>query len=262
MKKLLLLIFACSFCCAEETHFLLYDLNHNQMLIEEGPHCDERYSPCSTFKLCLSLIGFDAGLLIDADTPTWDFKEGYADYLPIWKSPHTPALWMKHSCVWFSQLLTVQLGMQRFQAYLDRLDYGNKDLSGENALTRGWLRGSSLKISPREQLLFLAKMLRGELPISTHAVQMTKEIIFLEDLGLGWQLYGKTGSEGQEDPYFKAGWFIGWIENNTQVLPFVYYLRDMRKTEKFGSFIAKKEAKERLLHFIQSLPQTREHPLE
>lgn len=116
-------------------------------LLEIGPHIDKRMIPCSTFKIALSLMGFDSGILQNENNPVWLFKKGYDDFLESWKSPQTSQSWMKNSFVWFSKLLAARLGIQKFEYYLAVLDYGNQDSSG--GLTNAWL-SSSLKISPRE----------------------------------------------------------------------------------------------------------------
>src|SRR5687768_11627584 len=38
--------------------------------------CDERFSPASTFKVPLALIGYDAGVLKDAHDPAWSWRPG------------------------------------------------------------------------------------------------------------------------------------------------------------------------------------------
>lgn len=246
-----------------EENFLLYDLQTTQFIQEQGPHCDEQVACCSTFKIPLSLMGFDAGILETEKSPLWPFQEGYNDWLPIWKQPHSPQLWMRHSCVWFSQVLTTILGMERFQHYVDLFDYGNRDLSGDpgknNGLTRAWLN-SSLKISPREQINFLAKIVENRLPVSSHAIAMTKQILFMGELEGGWSLYGKTGSgnrknpDGSEDPDLKMGWFVGWLEKEERTLIFAFNLLDEQyEGGGFGGLRAKEKAKERLLSFVTAL---------
>lgn len=94
--------------CAEE-NFLLIDGITNETVLKLGPHVEERISPCSTFKITLSLIGYDAGILIDETTPTWDFQDGYDDWLASWRAPLTPKSWMQYSCVWYSKVLSLQL---------------------------------------------------------------------------------------------------------------------------------------------------------
>lgn len=212
---------------SSKENFLLMDSSSKAVLLEIGPHLEERITPCSTFKIPLSLIGFDAGILVDADHPTWYFKEGYDVFVPSWKEPQTPRSWLKTSCIWFSQEITLALGEQAFQEYLQRLDYGNQDISG--GITQAWLV-TSLKISPQEQVMFLQKMLSGQLPISKHAIDMTRSILFIEELPGGWKLYGKTGWSGftrRPDGVNQVGWFVGWLERQDQQLLFAYQIRDL-----------------------------------
>ena len=61
-------------------------------------------SPCSIFKIAISLMGFDSGILLDDTHPTCDFKPGYVDCLERWKQPHNPKMWLANSCVWYSQM--------------------------------------------------------------------------------------------------------------------------------------------------------------
>lgn len=83
-------------------------------IYKEGD-CEKRYAPCSTFKVALSLMVFDAKILIDEMHPIWFFEEGYPDYLDEWKQNQNPNSWIKNSCVWYSQILTKQLGIKKFQ---------------------------------------------------------------------------------------------------------------------------------------------------
>lgn len=202
-------------------------------VIQEGA-CTERISPASTFKVAISLMGFDSGIFSTAGTPEWPFKEGYADWNPKWKQATTPESWMRDSVVWYSQRATEKLGTERFSAYVDAFDYGNKDISGDkgkgNGLTQAWL-SSSLQISPVEQIAFLTQMIGGMLPISTAAVAHTKELMDNGEQAGGWHLYGKTGagmpfgSDGvllKDQPF---GWYIGWAEKGDERIVFARLIR-------------------------------------
>lgn len=201
----------------------MIDATKNETVFELGSHIHERVTPCSTFKIVLSLIGFDAGILKDEKTPTWDFQEGYDDYLDSWKLPQNPQSWLKNSCIWYSRVLVSQLGMKRIQNYLQLLDYGNKDTSGGLS---PWL-SSSLKISLQEQVEFIRKIVRGNLPISSIAIQMTKSLLYMEELSEGWKLFGKTGL-GEENNETEIGWFVGWVEKDENVFVFAYNIRDTK----------------------------------
>ena len=143
MKKIVLFLYGVilsgNIVCASQC-FIAKEKDH--MIHKEGD-CDKRYASCSTFKIPLSLIGFDSGILVDEMHPVWPFKEGYVDWQDTWKQDQTPQSWMKESCI------------------LSKLAYGNMDLSGDkgqsNGLTNAWL-SSSLKISSLEQVAFLDKL--------------------------------------------------------------------------------------------------------
>lgn len=225
----------------------------NNKIIQEEGDCKSRHSPCSTFKIAISLMGYNEGLLRDETHPLLPFKKGYAENLEDWKVPHHPTLWMKNSCVWYSQVVTQELGMKKFRYYVEKFNYGNKDISGDkgkdNGLTRSWL-SSSLEISPEEQLIFLQNMLEGKLPVSLNSREMTKNILFHEDLPNGWKLYGKTGSgafpnaDKTQQSYAPHGWFVGFIQKDKRTIYFAEHIENYAGTQ------AKALAKDKLLTMI------------
>lgn len=192
------------------------DAASGKWLVHEGV-CDKRLPPMSTFKLPLALMGYDAGVLWDEQTPVLPFKQGYVDWRPVWRQPHGPSTWMKESVVWYSQQITLQLGAERFAAYTRRFDYGNADVSGDpgkdNGLSESWL-GSSLRISPDEQVAFLRRVLARELGLKPQAYDMTAALVKWPQQVGGWQIYGKTGS-GRE-----VGWYVGWLERDGRRIVF------------------------------------------
>ena len=148
----------------------------------------------------------------------------------------TPGSWLKYSVLWVSQQITPQLGYPRIKHYLASFDYGNQDFRGDvgknNGLTQAWL-SSSLKISALEQLNFLKAMLSNELPISSDAITNTKENMYQGKLDNGADYYGKTGSgrhgrnERETSPSkLRDGWFVGFIQKDTQQYIFVSNLTD------------------------------------
>lgn len=85
-------------------NFILVDGLTNEIIEQFGCDIEERVTPASTFKIVLSLMGYDAGVLHDEQIPTWHFQEGYDDFLDTWKQSQTPQTWMKCSCIWFSKI--------------------------------------------------------------------------------------------------------------------------------------------------------------
>ena len=231
---------------------------NNKIIYVEGD-CDKRYPPCSTFKIAISLMGFDSGILTSETHPTWDFKSGYVDSLEQWKQPHNPKLWLAHSCVWYSQVITKKLGEKQFSDYTRRFAYGNQDTSGDkgmnNGLTNCWL-SSSLAISPKEHIHFLNKLVTNTLPVSVDAQEKTKHIMYQETLPGGWELYGKTGtgcqrnSDGTKATDRQIGWFVGFVRKGEKVITFVQLIADEDKQDTYASLRAKATLKKNIKHIL------------
>ncbi len=236
---LLACLFASTTPASAATSFLARE--GDEVLAAEGDLATRR-APCSTFKIAISLMGYDAGILMDETHPVRPYDESQNVAYDMWKQPHDPVMWMRNSCVWYSQATTRELGMERFKAYVDRLGYGNRDVSGrrgpsgsggtDDGLTRSWL-SSSLAISPQEEVDFIGRLVRSELPVSAHAQEMTRRILFVQDMQGGWKLYGKTGSgvrllpDGTRVEDRQVGWFVGWARNGDgRTVLFAHLLED------------------------------------
>ena len=230
-----LFIFPCVHGLSAEENFLLINGMTDEVITELGPNIHKQMSPCSTFKIPLSLMGYDAEVLKDEIHPTWDFQEGYDDWLEPWRVAQSPSSWMQYSCVWYSKVLSLELGLRKIQHYFTSIEYGNQNASGGLAdpgpLDPFWIN-SSLEISPKKQVDFLKKMVRAQLPISSRAIQMTKVLIFKEELPEGWKLFGKTGWSGssitKDGNTLEHSWFVGWIEKDNDFYPFAYLIRDKK----------------------------------
>ena len=213
---------------------LVADANRAQTLVKEGD-CTQRMSPASTFKIAISLMGFDADILTSPSVPELPFREGYIDWRPEWKQSTSPSRWMKYSVVWYSQQITRRLGEERYKAYVEKFGYGNQDVSGDpdkaNGLTNAWL-SSSLQISPVGQVEFLRKLVGRKLPVSEAAVSNTAKILDYGRQASGWQLYGKTGAglpRGANGQLVKGrpfGWFVGWAQRDGRTVIFARLIQD------------------------------------
>lgn len=233
----------------------LADAVTGKVLKREGV-CDQRVTPASTFKIALSLMGYDSGYLTDEHLPALPFHEGYADWVPSWKATTDPTTWIRNSVVWYSQQLTEWLGAERFRHYVEAFHYGNEDVSGDpgqsNGLSRAWLN-SSLRISPLEQLQFLHRMLTRQLPVSASAYDMTNHITAVGVLPDGWEVHGKSGNgsrmnaDGSVDHTLHIGWFVGWASKGKRVVAFARCVED----EEPQSESAAKRAREGMM---QDLP--------
>lgn len=231
------------------------DAATGEVLVQEGP-CAGRESPASTFKVALSLMGFDSGLLVDAHTPAEPYKPEYRAMMESWKVTTDPTNWLEDSIVWYSQVLTRRMGQERFAKYVADFAYGNGDISGDsgkdNGLTNAWL-SSSLQISPQEQADFLRRMLAGRLPVSKKALDTTLALMPKFPADDGWDVAGKTGSgllrgaDGKLDRDRQFGWFVGWATKGTRTVVFARLVRDDAKTDDRAGVRARGQ-------FIDALP--------
>jgi beta-lactamase class D len=219
------------------------DVASGRVLTADGD-CDRRVTPASTFKIAISLMGFDAGVLKDPHDPALPYDDGYAAGRPEWKQITNPTSWMARSVVWYSQQTTTALGEARFVRYVREFEYGDQDVSG--GLTRAWL-SSSLQISPLEQVGFLRRMLQGRLPVSRHAVEMTERITALPEPIDGWTVHGKTGSgaprtaDGGYERSREFGWFVGWAVKGARRVTFAHLVQAEGSTDEPTGMRARRE---------------------
>jgi beta-lactamase class D len=224
---------------ATEACTLIVAADDGHEIYRSGDRCDEAFSPASTFKLAMALMGFDSGLLESPDAPAIPYDPALNAPFEAWRRTVTPTTWLRDSVVWYSQVLTRKLGMGRFKAYADAFDYGNRDLSGDpgedNGLTRAWL-GSSLKITPEEQTAFLRKILLRQLPVEAAAYDMLFTAAPVFDGSDGWRIQAKTGSAWPLDMKGRQlGWFAGWMEKDEKTFIFSRLYVDMPRDGVAGS---------------------------
>lgn len=217
--------------------FILYNVKTaaiEKIVGEE--RCKRRFPPCSSFKVPLAVMAFDAGILKDENQILkWD---GKVDVREAANKDHNAKSWMSDSIVWFSQRLTPKLTKQKFQNYLDKFEYGNRDLTA--GITDAWLVSPNedsvgLKITAFEQLEFMKKLWAGTLPASPRAMKLTRDITYIETSPHGFKFNGKTGS-GFHDQERKVhfGWFISHLENGNQEYITIANFSDRAPTDAAG----------------------------
>lgn len=99
-------------------------------------------------------------------------------------------------------------------AAMSRLDYGNGETGA--SIDTFWLDGA-LRISAVEQVRFLARLARGQLPFPGSVQEGVREMIRLERRE-GRDLYAKTGWENAPDQ--GVGWWGGWVQQADRVYAF------------------------------------------
>ena len=165
---------------------------------------EERFIPASTFKIPNTLIALDAGALKDEnEVIKWD---GQKRFLPDWNRDQALPSAFRYSCVWFYQELARRVGDEAYRKYLGKLEYGNR-LTGPKVDTF-WLDGE-IRISAREQVNFLRRLVNNDLPFKPNHIDLLKKIMINEErpehvlrAKTGWAV--RTGTQ--------IGWFVGWLE--------------------------------------------------
>jgi beta-lactamase class D len=179
--------------------------------------CREAFSPCSTFKIPNSIIGLETGAIRDADEViAWD---GVQRDRPELNRDHTLRSAIAHSVVWYYQELARRVGPDCMHMWIDRLDYGNHDLTG--GVTQFWLQ-STLMISADQQVDFLRQLQTGSLPVSWRTQDIVREITPSLQMG-NVIVHGKTGSgraSADAKRHLDLGWYVGWVEQADHVWVF------------------------------------------
>lgn len=160
----------------------------------------KRFIPASTYKIPHALMALEEGVVKDEfQIFKWDgLKRSYA----LWNQDQDLRSSMRYSVVWVYQQFAKEIGEQNAQTYLERINYGNKMASGGNGAY--WLEGD-LKISAYEQIAFLKKLYKNELPFKIAHQRLVKDIM-INEAKRNWILRAKTGWSGE------IGWWVGWVE--------------------------------------------------
>ncbi|WP_412179039.1 class D beta-lactamase [Rhizobium sp. TRM95796] len=224
------------------------DASTGRVIYRKGD-CDQRFSPVSSFKFPLAIMGFDSGLLKSPHDPVWTLRPEYnASAREQAFKTVDPTIWEKDSIVWFSQQLTRKMGQEKFADYVAKFKYGNMDVSGDqgkgNGLTHAWLM-SSLTISPDEQIDFLLRFKGRKLPVSEQAYTLTEATIATFQGKDGWEVHGKTGSgslrdtEGGINQRKPQGWFVGWARKGDREIVFARHVIGKKKSDTSGGLQAR-----------------------
>jgi len=226
---------------------VMVDVRTGETIRRDGP-AERRFSPCSSFKFPLAVMGFDAGVLQDPTHPRWDYQPEFQTTMEQQKKASDPTIWLRDSIVWYSQELTRKLGVARFRDYVERFGYGNEDVTGDpgknDGLTQSWLM-SSLAISPDEQVAFVRRFLDRKLAVSDHAYAATEASLARYPAEAGWILTGKTGSgflrnaAGATDRARPIGWFVGWGEKDGRRVAFARFNLGNQRSKTYGGMIAR-----------------------
>ena len=195
---------------AGQTGVLVFELEAGEVGVSDLARAERGFLPASTFKIPNTLIALETGVAESLDAPVfeWDGKERGFSGKPVaaWNRDQALRDAFRNSAVWVYQEIARRIGPERMQAFVDSLDYGNRDLTGA-AIDRFWLSGS-LSITALEQIRFLDALRAKRLSVSERAQTLLHEAMEIERTA-EYVLRGKTGWADE----IALGWFVGWIES-------------------------------------------------
>lgn len=221
---------------------MMVDAASGAALVREGT-CDASVTPASTFKIAISLMGFDSGVLRDDHAPYLPYKASYASPNPSWRHGTDPAGWLRESIVWYSQQVTKRLGPASVRGYVQAFDYGNRNLASvagvDDAVAVSEL-SPTLRITPQQQTEFLRKVVNRELAVSQQAYDVTARLLKVDAAPNGWEVHGKTGTapvrlaNGRADRDNNIGWFVGWTVRDGRKLVFARLMQHPVTSESYA----------------------------
>lgn len=226
-----------------EVGFVLVSLNGKKRLVYNADRIDSGFLPASTFKIFSSLVFLQEGVITDSTVIKWDSVNRDWDK---WNRDMTLKDAFRYSAVWVYQELARELGRARIQYWLTRSDYGNATTGGD--IDNFWLEGS-LKITPRQQVDFLRKLYRNELPFDAKVQQQVKDLMDMESTD-HYSWHYKTGWATK--PKSEVVWNVGFIETAGGVY---FYALNLEPTDNQSAEL-RKTLPRKLLKALDIFPVT------
>lgn len=169
---------------------VVYDVSNRRYSVYNRDLALVQSSPCSTFKIISSLIALEKGIITPGDsTRSWS---GEIFWNEDWNKDIDFNEAFRTSCVWYYRQVIDDIGKDMMQKELEKLQYGNCDISDYSKETQNKLK----------QVMLVSEQERTDISI-----------------------YGKTGM-GKADGIVVDAWFTGFAEGAEGKLFFVYVLEE------------------------------------
>ena len=184
--------------------FVLFDPAADRYLVCNEARAKQRFLPACTFDIANAIAGLEVGAIGDErETFAWDRKPKVR---AAWERDQTLGSAMRGGAVWMFQEVARRTGKERMREWLERLDYGNRDMKG--GIDLFWLQGA-LRVSAMEQARFLARLAEGSLPATQRSQRLVRDALVLEKTRAA-TLYAKAASAGTGA--HAVWWWTGWVE--------------------------------------------------
>jgi beta-lactamase class D len=187
---------------------VIESLNTKKIYIYNDKRAQTLLSPASTFKIPHTLIALNEGVVKADSVILWDKTD---KGMTPWNKDQTLQSAFKVSCVWCYKEFASKIGLDKYKNYLKELDYGNKTIGLD--VSDFWLDGS-LKITTFEQIKFLKRLYKNDLPFKIEHINTLKQIM-IEEKNENYTLRAKSGWSTRFES--ESGWYVGFIETKDNV---------------------------------------------
>lgn len=203
---------------------VVHDLAKDTWFVTNPQRARAGYLPASTFKIVNALLGLQTGAVRDKDeTFASDGAAFVVDGKPLLPPACTGLVTLgaafRNSCIPVYQEVARRVGRPAFDAFLTRVGYGNASIAGV-PVDRFWLEGD-FRISAEDQVRFLGRLVRNDLPLSSAVLAEVKDMMVVE-AGNAATIRAKTGYAYAAEP--RIGWWVGWVEREGGTMVFALNL--------------------------------------
>ena len=221
--------------------FVLLDGQTGAFTRWNAARADQRFAPCSTFKIPNTAILLETGA-----APVPEFVVKYDPALKAsrdaWRQDHTLRSAYRDSVLWYYQALSRKAGLWAETRLVKQFAYGNADTTGGVTDDAPFWIDGSLRISPNEQVAFLKRLHENRLGLSERTARLTREIMIAEETPQG-TLRAKTGACQPEGDRQVTVWYVGYVEKPGGVWYFALEMGD----KDFGTVFDQRVSKSRAI---------------
>ncbi|MDF1612548.1 penicillin-binding transpeptidase domain-containing protein [Stygiobacter electus] len=209
---------------------VLYGQQKEKYFVYNKERAEERFLPASTFKIMNSLIALQLKIIPDEN---YIFKwDGIKYENKNWNKDHNLNSALKYSVVPIFRNIAKEIGKKNYEKYLDAVSYGNC-VVGED--TTGFWLDNSLKISAMEQVIFIKRFYKYQLPFNKEVIDLLKKLLPTQKIK-DKLIHYKTGTGRNENNKWIL-WNVGYCETEKNVYYFAFNIEE----DNFDNGIKKRE---------------------
>jgi beta-lactamase class D len=208
--------------------FVMVDPRIETAFVWNRERAERRFPPAATFRIANAIIALDTGVVqsVDDIVPfnaaqyrTYESARPYfyGTFLNRSRESHQQRALRKSMRARQTRtfrMLARGIGTKRMRDGVAKLSYGNMRVG--NSVDQFW-RNGSLQISALEQVEFLGRIARGQIPVSPEILNELRKLTLLEKTAR-YELHSKSGELITSKP--QLGWWVGWIERKSGIFPF------------------------------------------